>query len=232
MRLGVGEKRLSKLVADGTLKTYKAHDRTNRFNPEELDVLRKELELVDAEPVDGSTEERKATVDLLRAQTEALRDAHRMICELVKLVNAPIQSGLALSEELTKKAMSRAAELESMRDEFVHVREEALSNKAERDLMLLREQSTEQRRSKAFDMAMQSAPNLLRGIESTLAKYMGGSEKIESASRLIASFDPGMVAGLLSLGILSEQQTKDLRLVLSADKLKAVDELLKEKEDK
>jgi len=235
IRLGVSERRLLRLVADGSVKTYKAHDRTSRFNPEELDALRKDLEVLESDGTsDGTSEERKATVDLLRTQTEALRDAHAMIRDLVKLVKDPIQTGLALSESLTQRAMDRASQLESMRDEFVSVREDALSTKAERDVILLREQASEERRTKAFDMAMQSAPNLLRGIEATVMRHMGGgsgAEKLQAASRLITSFDPGMVAGLLAMGILTDEQSKDLRAVLPPETLRLVDAILAKGEE-
>jgi hypothetical protein len=234
VQLGVSAKKLARLVADGSLRTYKAHDRTVRYNPEELDALRKDLEALEVDSPGDTTEERRATVELMKAQTEALRDCHKMISDLVRMVKEPIQVGLALSESITNKAIERAAKLESMRDEYAAVREEALSSQAERDVILLREKSQEERRTKAFEMAMQSAPNLMRGIEGTLLKYMGGggsSQKLQAASRLISSFDPGMVAGLLAMGILNEEQAKDLRAVLPPDTLKLVEAILAKGEE-
>jgi hypothetical protein len=234
VQLGVSAKKLSRLVADGSLRTYKAHDRTVRYNPEELDALRKDLEALEVDSPGDTTEERRATVELMKAQTEALRDCHKMIRDLVGMVKDPIQIGLSLSESLTAKALERAAELERMRDEYASVREEALSSQAERDVILLREKAQEERRTKAFEMAMQSAPNLMRGIEGTLLKYMsggGGAQKLQAASRLISSFDPGMVAGLLAMGILNDEQSKDLRAVLPPETLKLVDAILAKGED-
>lgn len=208
-RLGITQRRFLALMADGSIKKYKAQDKTIRFDPEELDALRSEIDLSEqSEDIDA--EERKAAIALIREQSDALKDAREHIKQLIAMITEPMRVAQETSANIVAAAIERVKHLEEIRDEMIATREAALDHAAERDAFLAKEKAAEQRKDEAFNLAKANAPKLIAGLEATLF----GKGKLKKLVSFVESLDPGMVSFLLDSEVLNEQQRKDLLEIL------------------
>lgn len=211
-RLGISQRRFIALMRDGSLKQYKGADRTIRFSPDELDELRRELEsAVDNDDVER--EERKTFVEMMRVQTEAIKQRDDAIVKLIDLIDKPLKLVLDSSVRIVEEASKRAEKLEALRDEMIATRESALDARAEREAFILGAKASEERKAETFALVKQTFPKFIEGVEATI----GGRSMIAKFAKFAKSLDPAMVSFLLDSDALNEEQRKLLKDLIPAD---------------
>lgn len=229
--VGVSARRFAQLCKDREVTWVIGEDKSRRFNPDELERLRDELGIAEEE-IERSTEERRATIELIRAQSDAIVQRDKQIERLLALISDPMKYVIDASKDMATLDRTRVLDLERMRDQMFAEREEALSSKAERELLAMRAQADESRKSEAWKMAVANMPRLMSGIEATLLGKAGGGSiaKLKAADRLISSFEPEMIAALLELDMLNESQRADLMEVLPEEAKKKIADMKAKKE--
>lgn len=227
--VGVSARRFAQLCKDREVTWVIGEDKSRRFNPDELERLRDELGIAEEE-IERSTEERRATIELIRAQSDAIVQRDKQIERLLALISDPLKYVIDASKDMATLDRTRVLDLERMRDQMFVEREEALSAKAERELLALRAQGDESRKSEAWKMALANMPRLMSGIEATLMGKSGSVAKLKAADRLISSLEPEMIAALLELDMLNESQRSDLMEVLSDEAKKKIADMKAQKE--
>ena len=229
--VGVSARRFAQLCKDREVTWVIGEDKSRRFNPDELERLRDELGIVEEE-IERNTEERRATIELIRAQSDAIVQRDKQIERLLSLISDPLKYVIDASRDMATLDRNRVLDLERMRDQMFVERKEALSAKAERELIAVKARGDEARKSEAWTLALQNMPRLMKGLEATLmGKGGGGLERFKAADRLISSLEPEMVASLLELDMLTQEQQADLMAVLPQEQKDKIAQARAKKDD-
>lgn len=225
-RLHMPIARVQELVRDGHLRTYQAFG-TARFNPDEVEAFSSALSEV---PSDEDAEDRKAaragmpaegvraTGDLLRQVTTALKESHELCMQLHKLnMDSWIKANDAQDRAFTRM-LDRCTKYEAVIDQYLDAREEQFSAQALRDMAKDTNQATLRRR----DEMWQTTKTQFTKLADIIAKRVGFDEitvrKLTLVNDLLATMPRVQLEVLLESGFLNDSQKETIKQFLDLDK--------------
>lgn len=215
-RLGVSRTKVQAMTKSGELNCQvRCPDNTIRYDPDVIDAIAENLgSLPERDDDDSDGDATKPLIapriaaDGFRAGTELTKQAHKHLETMVGLLVSPIRQALEVLERQCAKLQERNEKLEALRDDSILAREELLNRKVERDLMLKDHDSTQARKTQAWELFLRSAPKLLeQAAGSIVAKDPQAAEQVSATIELLR--DPEMaelIKGLLETDMLNPRQ--------------------------
>lgn len=214
-------------------------DRTKRYCPDLVEKLAQELaeQEADEQPTERGETMRKRGAEadtiaqmaaFIRIQGDMVKQLHETVIDLVKASPVMLEKAQAILVAASQRDAEAIARFYEQREEMFRLREEALSEKADRELMREQVLADERRKDIAFTALKDSAPRLLNQIVATIGARTA-DPKVLAAVSLLQSVDDASLCMLLDegVGVLNAEQREQLRKVLGDEKVKQLDELKK-----
>jgi len=227
-RLNMSLRRLRVLVDTGNLTAHKCPDRTNRYNPDELEQLRKDLRAVTQNNGDDETsedaldvldEERSNRSSPAENVNKVLADENRSLraqnLELHKLLISSRAQIDGASKQLIGSLMEREAASEKTITENYQQREAYFNHQAERDIVLGREKAAEARRTEIWGITKVHLEQL---VQTAIVKWgvpPAVLAKLEPAVQLLQTMNPNQLQVLLGSGFLTKDQEDLIRKIVA-----------------
>lgn len=229
VKLEISIRRLSILVQTGNLTCYKCPDRTNRYDPQDLERMLRDLRVVAKRNLEDGDEEGSELDSLEEEKTnkqainetvnktlvESLRNANAMVLEMHRLLS----SGSRNQAETQDKVISRLLEREESREKTiseVYLAREALFNQqTERDLAVKKASNVESRRAEMWTLTKGHLDKL---VDVAFAKFGIPPEvmaKLEPAITLLQKLSPTQLQMLLGSGFLTKEQEELVRKIVA-----------------
>jgi hypothetical protein len=230
VKLEISIRRLRVLVQTGNITCYPCPDRTQRYDPAQLEVLARDLRLVNrrklgddgeddtSDGLEDLEDERPAkptTSDSInKTLVEALKNSNNMVLELHKL-NI---TGTKTQAETHDKIISRLLEREEARERTISdvylAREAYFNHQTERDLATKSAHNVENRRQEMWTITKAHLDKLVDvafvkfGIPKELV------EKLEPAIQLMQQLSPDQLQMLLGSGFLTKGQEELVKKIV------------------
>jgi len=229
VKLEISVRRLRVLVQTGNITCYPCPDRTNRYDPAQLEILARDLRVVSRRKFDDDGEEtgdgledleeertgKQAVNDSVnKTLVEALKNANAMVLEMHKLLS----TGSKSQAETQDKVIGRLLEREEAREKTIcdvyAAREAYFNQQTERDIAAKSAANLENRRNEIWNITKGHLDKL---VDVAFAKFgipKEVLEKIEPAIELLQKLSPTQLAMLLGSGFLTAQQEELVKKIV------------------
>lgn len=220
MKLGISVKKLAVLVQTGNITCYKCPDRTNRYDPEQIEMLVRDIRIVsktrfdeDGDESDGlnDLEEERAgkagvTDSVNKTLVEALKNANTMVLEMHKLLSTGTKAQAETQDKVIGRLLEREETYQKTLTDVYIARENYFNQQTERDIAAKRAANLENRRDEIWSITKGHLDKL---VDVAFAKFgipKEVLEKIEPAIELLQRLTPTQLQMLLGSGFLTPQQ--------------------------
>lgn len=229
VKLEISVRRLRVLVQTGNITCYPCPDRTNRYDPAQLEILARDLRVVSKRKYEEDGEDsgdgledleeertgKQAVNDSVnKTLVEALKNANAMVLEMHKLLS----TGSKSQAETQDKVIGRLLEREEAREKTIcdvyAAREAYFNQQTERDIAAKSAANLENRRNEIWTITKGHLDKL---VEVAFAKFgipKEVLEKIEPAIELLQKLSPSQLAMLLGSGFLTPQQEELVKRIV------------------
>lgn len=227
MKLGISVKKLAVLVQTGNITCHKCPDRTNRYDPEQIELLVRDIRVVSKAKFDEDGEETDGLEDLAESSgkpavndtvnktlVEALKNANLMVLEMHKLLSAGSKS----QAETQDKVIGRLLEREEAREQTIcdvyAAREAYFNQQTERDIAAKSAANLENRRNEIWGITKGHLDKL---VDVAFVKFgipKEVFEKLEPAIELLQKLNPQQLSMLLGSGFLTPQQEELVKKIV------------------
>lgn len=228
MKLGISVKKLAVLVQTGNITCYKCPDRTNRYDPEQIEVLVRDIRVVSKSKFDEDGEEGDGLDDLEEERSsktgvtdsvnktlvEALKNANAMVLEMHKLLS----TGSKSQAETQDKVIGRLLEREEAREKTIcdvyAAREAYFNQQTEREIAAKSAMNLENRRNEIWNITKGHLDKL---VDVAFVKFgipKEVFEKLEPAIELLQKLTPMQLQMLLGSGFLTAQQEELVKKIV------------------
>ena len=226
-RLGVSMRRLRAIVETGNIVAHKCPDRTNRYNPEELEQLAKDLRAISrnngdgdddsSDPLDALDDERgsrQPQADLIKELTAGIRARDQQNLELHKLLVSSSKQTATVQEQLIKQMLERETMYQTTLTDNYKQREAYFNHQAEREIILSREKAREARRDQIWSVTKGHFEKL---VEVAITKWgipPAVLAKLEPAIQLLQTMHPDQLSVLVDSDFLTQEQQALIRKIV------------------
>lgn len=229
VKLEISVRRLRILVQTGNLTCYQCPDRTNRYDPDQLEKMARDLRVVSKRSLDDDGEEGSELDDLEEEKTtkhavndsvnktlvEALRNANAMVLEMHKLLTAGAKTQADTQDKVITRLLEREESREKTISEVYLAREALFNQQTERDLAVRKAANVENRRSEMWTLTKGHLDKL---VDVAMAKFGIPPEvmaKLEPAILLLQKLSPTQLQMLLGSGFLTKDQEDLVRKIVA-----------------
>jgi hypothetical protein len=230
--LGVNQSEARSVIQEAGMRSYPCPDGTTRYRPQDLEQLANALsETPDEPPI--STEAAKAAslrieqdrlrLEFMKEVTDHNKELRGFIKELLISMPQMMEKASALLLAAAARDGDQITKFYESREQLFTAREEALSEKSEREQLSRTTAAAEERKDYAFKQLMKAIPDLVAQVKTTLA-VKTGDPKLRAAADLLQSVDDPQLCLLLDdeMALLNDEQRKQLKDVLGPEKVAAL----------
>jgi hypothetical protein len=220
MKLGISVKKLAVLVQTGNITCYKCPDRTNRYDPEQIEVLVRDIRVVSKAKFDEDGEEGDGLDDLEEERSgksgvtdsvnktlvEALKNSNAMVLEMHKLLSTGTKAQAETQDKVIGRLLEREESYQKTLTDVYVQREAYFNQQAERDIAVKSAANLENRRNEIWNITKGHLDKL---VDVAFVKFgipKEVFEKLEPAIELLQKLTPTQLQMLLGSGFLTPQQ--------------------------
>lgn len=226
--LNIGIRRLRLLHESGNITRHACPDRTFRFDPDELELLRKDLAIVGKRSIDDSVENdglddleersRESGADqqtINKTLVEALKVANAMAKEMHEIAAKSQRIQAETYDQIIKRLLEREESREKTLTENYLAREAYFNHQLERDMAAKSAANLEERRNEMWQITKGHLDKL---VDIGMAKFGIPKEmlaKLEPAVKLLQNLNPAQLQVLLGSGFLTKEQEDLVKQILT-----------------
>lgn len=218
LKLGVKVARFKAIVQTGNLTAYQCPDRTVRYDPDQLERLCRDLQILSKRRTDGDdgdddgleeldeTSGKTVATDVNKSLVDALKSANSMVLEMHKLLTSGSEKQASTYDKIVSRLLEREEAREKTICDVYAAREAYFNHQTERDLVAKREGNVEARRQEMWTITKGHLDKL---VDVAFAKFGIPKEvmaKLEPAIALLQKLSPTQLQMLLGSGFLSKEQ--------------------------
>lgn len=230
VKLEISVRRLRILVQTGNITCYQCPDRTNRYDPDQLERLARDLRVVSKRNLDDEGEEGGNELDDLeedkagkqavnesvnKTLVEALRNANAMVLEMHKLLSSGSRNQAETQDKVIVRLLEREESREKTISEVYLAREALFNQQTERDLAVRKAANVESRRAEMWTLTKGHLDKL---VDVAFAKFGIPKEvmaKLEPAIMLLQKLNPMQLQMLIGSGFLTKDQEELVRQIVA-----------------